>query len=75
MIYCYTGVCLGGFPGVPETPKFWLAIGTTIGHHPVIYQCMKQAQTTDYFVFGSTNTCRMNGYRIQCWQLKTYIIF
>ena len=24
--------------GFPETPKFWLLIGTTIDHHPGIYK-------------------------------------
>ena len=32
----------GEIPGIPETPKFWLAIGTTIDNQPGIYKSLKQ---------------------------------
>jgi len=39
-----------GFPVVSETPKFWLAIGTTADHHLAVYK------SSDYLVFGCINT-------------------
>jgi len=54
------GACLGGFPGVSETPKFSLAID----HHLEIYKSMKQQTILRL-------TTRMNGCRVKCWQLET----